>query len=72
MKKFTFKGVLDGFRQTVQPQAIRQEQEVQESLKTEHFALRKVIIISNNLFLIVLILDIANNAIAIVGVCFIW
>ncbi|KAM7350051.1 syntaxin-binding protein tomosyn isoform 2-T4 [Cochliomyia hominivorax] len=41
MKKFTFKGVLDGFRQTVQPQAIRQEQEVQESLKTEHFALRK-------------------------------
>lgn len=45
MKKFTFKGVLDGFRQTVQPQAIRQEQEVQESLKTEHFALRKVILI---------------------------
>lgn len=43
MKKFTFKGVLDGFRQTVQPQAIRQEQEIQESLKTEHFALRKVI-----------------------------
>ncbi|XP_065362681.1 syntaxin-binding protein 5 isoform X2 [Calliphora vicina] len=41
MKKFTFKGVLDGFRQTVQPQAIRQEQEIQESLKIEHFALRK-------------------------------
>lgn len=43
MKKFTFKGVLDGFRQTVQPQAIRQEQEIQETLKTEQFALRKVI-----------------------------
>ncbi|XP_046801362.1 syntaxin-binding protein 5 isoform X3 [Lucilia cuprina] len=41
MKKFTFKGVLDGFRQTVQPQAIRQEQEIQESLKTEHFSARK-------------------------------
>ncbi|KAI8116093.1 Syntaxin-binding protein 5 [Lucilia cuprina] len=38
---FTFKGVLDGFRQTVQPQAIRQEQEIQESLKTEHFSARK-------------------------------
>ena len=44
MKKFTFKGVLDGFRQTVQPQAIRQEQEIQETLKTEQFAIRKVIL----------------------------
>lgn len=42
MKKFTFKGVLDGFRQTVQPQTIRQEQEIQETLRPEHFALRKV------------------------------
>lgn len=42
MKKFTFKGVLDGFRQTVQPQAIRQEQEILEQLKPEHFTLKKV------------------------------
>uniref|UniRef100_A0A1A9W965 Lethal giant larvae homologue 2 domain-containing protein n=1 Tax=Glossina brevipalpis TaxID=37001 RepID=A0A1A9W965_9MUSC len=41
MKKFTFKGVLDGFRQTVQPQAIRQEHEIQETLKAENFAVRK-------------------------------
>ncbi|KAH8387043.1 hypothetical protein KR093_004226 [Drosophila rubida] len=41
MKKFTFKGVLDGFRQTVQPQAIRQEQEIQEQLKADHFTLKK-------------------------------
>lgn len=43
MKKFTFKGVLDGFRQTVQPQTVRQEQEIQEALKTDQFALKKVI-----------------------------
>jgi len=42
MKKFTFKGVLDGFRQSVQPQAIRQEQEIQEQLKPDHFTLKKV------------------------------
>ncbi|KAH8395996.1 hypothetical protein KR222_001114 [Zaprionus bogoriensis] len=41
MKKFTFKGVLDGFRQSVQPQAIRQEQEIQEQLKADHFTLKK-------------------------------
>ncbi|XP_034490085.1 syntaxin-binding protein 5 isoform X3 [Drosophila innubila] len=41
MKKFTFKGVLDGFRQSVQPQAIRQEQEIQEQLKPDHFTLKK-------------------------------
>ncbi|XP_017851992.1 syntaxin-binding protein 5 isoform X7 [Drosophila busckii] len=41
MKKFTFKGVLDGFRQTVQPQAARQEQEIQEQLKADHFTLKK-------------------------------
>ncbi|XP_023179227.1 syntaxin-binding protein 5 isoform X2 [Drosophila hydei] len=41
MKKFTFKGVLDGFRQTVQPQAIRQEQEILEQLKADHFTLKK-------------------------------
>ena len=43
MKKFTFKGVLDGFRQSVQPQAIRQElQEIQETLKPEQFTLKRV------------------------------
>jgi len=42
MKKFTFKGVLDGFRQSVQPQATRQEQEIQEQLKADHFTLKKV------------------------------
>ncbi|XP_017088009.2 syntaxin-binding protein 5 isoform X3 [Drosophila bipectinata] len=41
MKKFTFKGVLDGFRQSVQPQATRQEQEIQEQLKADHFTLKK-------------------------------
>lgn len=41
MKKFTFKGVLDGFRSTVQPQT-KPEQEIQETLRPEHFQLRKV------------------------------
>lgn len=41
MKKFTFKGVLDGFRSTVQPQA-KPEQEIQETLRPDHFQLRKV------------------------------
>lgn len=41
MKKFTFKGVLDGFRQTVQQQA-KVEQEIPETLRPEHFQLRKV------------------------------
>lgn len=41
MKKFTFKGVLDGFRSTVQPQQ-KPEQEIQETLRPEHFSLRKV------------------------------
>lgn len=41
MKKFTFKGVLDGFRQTVQQQA-KVEQEIPETLRAEHFQLRKV------------------------------
>ncbi|XP_037026074.1 syntaxin-binding protein 5 isoform X6 [Bradysia coprophila] len=40
MKKFTFKGVLDGFRSTVQPQT-KPEQEIQETLRPEHFQLRK-------------------------------
>lgn len=41
MKKFTFKGVLDGFRQTVQQQS-KVEQEIPETLRSEHFQLRKV------------------------------
>ncbi|XP_017482428.1 PREDICTED: syntaxin-binding protein 5-like isoform X1 [Rhagoletis zephyria] len=41
MKKFTFKGVLDGFRQSVQPQVFRQELEIPEHLRTEHFTLKR-------------------------------
>ncbi|XP_073834984.1 syntaxin-binding protein tomosyn isoform X6 [Musca autumnalis] len=41
MKKFTFRGVLDGFRNTVQPQTARQEQEIHETLRPEHFAIKK-------------------------------
>lgn len=42
MKKFTFKGVLDGFRSQVQPQMVKPDQEIQETLRPEHFQLRKV------------------------------
>lgn len=42
MKKFTFKGVLDGFRSTVQQQSYKPEQEIQETLKPEHFIVKKV------------------------------
>ncbi|XP_053678816.1 syntaxin-binding protein 5 [Anopheles nili] len=50
MKKFTFKGVLDGFRSSVNQQAaagaggaakICVEQEIQETLRSEHFQLKK-------------------------------
>lgn len=41
MKKFTFKGVLDGFRSTVQAPT-RPEQEIQETLRPENFSLKKV------------------------------
>ncbi|XP_067638470.1 syntaxin-binding protein 5 isoform X9 [Eurosta solidaginis] len=41
MKKFTFKGVLDGFRQSVQPHVFRQEQEIPEHLRIEHFAVKR-------------------------------
>ncbi|XP_055709030.1 syntaxin-binding protein 5 isoform X7 [Phlebotomus papatasi] len=40
MKKFTFKGVLDGFRSTVQQQS-KPEQEIQESLRPEHFQMKR-------------------------------
>lgn len=50
MKKFTFKGVLDGFRSSVNQQSaagggaakICVEQEIQETLRSEHFQLKKV------------------------------
>uniref|UniRef100_A0A1Q3FYQ5 Putative tomosyn n=1 Tax=Culex tarsalis TaxID=7177 RepID=A0A1Q3FYQ5_CULTA len=48
MKKFTFKGVLDGFRSSTVNQSsplgqsrICTEQEIQETLKADHFQLRK-------------------------------
>ncbi|XP_059614289.1 syntaxin-binding protein 5 isoform X5 [Phlebotomus argentipes] len=40
MKKFTFKGVLDGFRSTVQQQS-KPEQEIQETLRPEHFQVKR-------------------------------
>lgn len=44
MKKFTFKGVLDGFRSSsVQlPQQMRPEQEIQETLRAGDFSVKKV------------------------------
>ncbi|XP_063707454.1 syntaxin-binding protein 5 isoform X2 [Culicoides brevitarsis] len=43
MKKFTFKGVLDGFRSSsVQlPQQMRPEQEIQETLRSSDFSVKK-------------------------------
>lgn len=48
MKKFTFKGVLDGFRQQVQPQMVKPEQEIPETLRPEHFQLKKVSFFEHN------------------------
>lgn len=43
MKKFTFKGVLDGFRSSASPQQVsRPEQEIVETLRSEHFQVKKV------------------------------
>lgn len=42
MKKFTFKGVLDGFRSSVQAAPRGTEQEIQETLRAEHFQIKKV------------------------------
>nr|CAI5845364.1 unnamed protein product [Callosobruchus analis] len=46
MKKFTIKGVLDNFRNSVaQPQTASSrlcDQEVQETLKTDHFQVKRV------------------------------
>ncbi|XP_061378643.1 syntaxin-binding protein 5 isoform X1 [Danaus plexippus] len=41
MKKFTFKGVLDGFRSSVQPTPRGTEQEIQETLRPDHFQIKK-------------------------------
>jgi len=41
MKKFTIKGVLDGFRSSV-PQPVKPDQEIVENLKPEHFQVKKV------------------------------
>ncbi|XP_011259561.1 syntaxin-binding protein 5 isoform X9 [Camponotus floridanus] len=40
MKKFTIKGVLDGFRSSV-PQPVKPDQEIVENLRTEHFQVKK-------------------------------
>jgi syntaxin-binding protein 5 len=42
MKKFTFKGVLDGFRSSVQAAPRGVEQEIQETLRSDHFQIKKV------------------------------
>lgn len=42
MKKFTFKGVLDGFRSSVQAAPRGTEQEIQETLRPDHFQIKKV------------------------------
>lgn len=42
MKKFTFKGVLDGLRGSVQAAPRGLEQEIQETLRPEHFQVKKV------------------------------
>lgn len=42
MKKFTFKGVLDGFRSSVQAAPRGHEQEIQETLRPDHFYIKKV------------------------------
>ncbi|XP_013166003.1 PREDICTED: syntaxin-binding protein 5 isoform X2 [Papilio xuthus] len=41
MKKFTFKGVLDGLRGSVQAAPRGLEQEIQETLRPEHFQVKK-------------------------------
>ncbi|XP_024936080.1 syntaxin-binding protein 5 isoform X11 [Cephus cinctus] len=40
MKKFTFKGVLDGFRSSV-AQQVKPDQEIIENLRSEHFQVKK-------------------------------
>lgn len=42
MKKFTFKGVLDGFRSTVQTTQQRGDREIDETIRPSDFSLKKV------------------------------
>lgn len=42
MKKFTFKGVLDGFRSSVANQQTRVDQEIVETLRSDNFQVAKV------------------------------
>lgn len=42
MKKFTFKGVLDGFRSSVQTTQQRGDREIEETLRPGDFTLKKV------------------------------
>jgi len=44
MKKFTFKGVLDGIRSSVAPQ-IKPDQEIVETLRPDYFQVAKVSLI---------------------------
>jgi len=44
MKKFTFKGVLDGIRSSVAPQ-IKPDQDIVETLRPEYFQVAKVSLI---------------------------
>lgn len=46
MKKFTFKGVLDNFRNSV-AQPSRPDQEIQETLRVEHFQVKRVSVYCN-------------------------
>lgn len=41
MKKFTIKGVLDGFRSSV-AQQVKPDQEIIENLRSEHFQVKRV------------------------------
>lgn len=45
MKKFTFKGVLDGIRSSVAPQ-IKPDQEIVETLRSDNFQVAKVSVLS--------------------------
>lgn len=63
MKKFTFKGVLDGFRSSsVQlPQQMRPEQEIQETLRSGDFSVKKVSFFYNISFFQIFIFKIYSN-----------
>ncbi|KAK6620682.1 hypothetical protein RUM43_010977 [Polyplax serrata] len=47
MKKFTFKGVLDGFRSSVANQQTRIEQEIVETLRSDSFQVAKSVTLSS-------------------------